>query len=236
MNAPLPLAAIDFDVIFRILIPFVVFVIIMIGKLMSAMRVPQRPPGQVRPPVPPPQQPGQGQQPQAQAARPKSVKEEIDEFLRRAAQNKQGPATPADPTRRISQPSTPLAQRVGPVEAEVVRERPVGGAVSAHVKKYLDEKEFDQRASKLGGDVAAADTKIEQHLQRVFGHGISKLAATPGETASPPTPQSAGIFQDEPAALPAAGAGLAALLNNIDNLRQAIVLNEILQRPSDRWK
>ena len=245
------MAAINIDVVVRVLIPFVVFVIIMIGKLVSAMRVPQRPPGPVRPPVLPPQQPRQAQQPQAQAARPKSVKEEIDEFLSRAAQKKQGPATPADPTRRISQPSSPLAQRVdptrrisqpmaplaqrvGPVEAEVVRERPVGGAVSEHVKKYLDEKEFDQRASKLGGEVAAADTKIEQHLKEVFGHGISKLAAKPGETASPPTPQTAGIFQDQPAALPAAG--LAALLNNIDNLRQAIVLNEILQRPSDRWK
>jgi hypothetical protein len=251
MNALLPLAAIDFDLIFRILIPFVVFVAIMIGKLMSAMRATQRPPGPMRPPIMPPQQPRQAQQPQAQATRPKSVKEEIDEFLSRAAKKKQGPATPADPTRRISQPSIPLAQRVDstrrisqpsiplaqrvePLEAEVVRERPVGGAVSAHVKKYLDEKEFDQRASKLGGDVAAADTKIEQHLKEVFGHGISKLAAKPGETASPPTPQTAGIFQD--AALPAAGAGLVALLNNIDSLRQAIVLNEILQRPSDRWK
>ncbi len=112
----------------------------------------------------------------------------------------------------------------------------MGGAVSAHVKKYLDEKEFDQRASKLGGEVAAADTKIEQHLKQVFGHGISKLAAKPGETAAPPTPQLTAFFQDELPALPAAGAGLAAMLNNIDNLRQAIVLNEILQRPSDRWK
>ena len=117
----------------------------------------------------------------------------------------------------------------------VVRERPVGGEVTEHVKKYLDEKEFDQRAAKLGGDVAAADTKIEQHLKQVFGHGISKLAAQGGETAAPPKPQLAGFFQDEMPVLPAAGAGLAAMLNNIDDLRQAIVLNEILQRPIDRW-
>ena len=146
------------------------------------MRVPQRPPGPDAPPCSAASATSQAQQPQAQATRPKSVKEEIDEFLRRAAQKKQGAGSaPADPTRRISQPwpacqrrptrrisqpMSPLAQRVGPVEAEVVRERPVGGEVSEHVKKYLDEKEFDQRASKLGGEVAAADTKIEQHLQR----------------------------------------------------------------------
>ena len=44
MNAPLPLAAIDVVEVVRILIVVVVFVIIMIGKLMAAMRVPQRPP------------------------------------------------------------------------------------------------------------------------------------------------------------------------------------------------
>jgi hypothetical protein len=253
MNAFGLFAAVDIGIIIKILVIALVVLSSVVGKILTSMRGPQRPAGPMRPPVIPPQQPRQGQQPQAQAARPKSVKEEIDEFLSRAAQKKQGQATPADPTRRISQPmsplaqredptrrisqpTAPLAQRVGPVEAEVVRERPVGGAVSAHVKKYLDEKEFDQRASKLGGEVAAADTKIEQHLQQVFGHGISKLAAKPGETAAPPTPQTAGIFQDEPAALPAAGLGLAALLNNIDNLRQAIVINEILKRPSDRWK
>jgi hypothetical protein len=214
MNAPLPLAAIDVVEVVRILIVVVVFVVIMIGKLMSAMRVPQRPPGPARPFVPPPQQPRQAQQPQAQAARPKSVKEEIDEFLSRAAQKKQGPATPTDTTRRIPQPMAPPAQRVEPLKAEVVRERPMGGAVSEQLKKFYAEKGFDQRASKPGGEVAAK----------------------PGETAAPRTPRTAGIFQDKPAALPAAGAGLAALLNNIDNLRQAIVLNEILQRPEDRWK
>jgi hypothetical protein len=233
----------------RIAVFAVIFLVIMIGKLISAMRTPQRPAGPMRPMVPPPQQPRQAQQPQAQTARPKSVKEEIDDFLRRAAQKKQGQAGPAptadhsrrisqqeDPARRISQPSIPLAQRTEPLEAEVVRERPVGGAVSAHVKKYLDEREFDQRVSKLGGQVAAADTKIEQHLQEVFGHGIGKLSAKPGETAAAPTPQFTGFFQDNVPAVAAAGTGLAALLNNVDNLRQAIVLNEILKRPSDRWE
>ncbi len=233
MNAPFLLAAVDVAEVIRILVVIVIFVVIMIGKLMSSMRVPQRPPGPMRPPVLPPQQPRQAQQPQA--PRPKTVKEEIDEFLRRAAMQKQGQAATGEQARRISQPMVPLSQRSEPVEAEVVRQRPVGGEVSEHVKKYLDEKQFDQRAAKLGGDVAAADEKIEQHLKQVFGHGISKLAAQGGETAAPPRPQLTGYFQDESPALPAAGAGLAAMLNNIDDLRQAIVLNEILQRPIDRW-
>jgi hypothetical protein len=189
MNAPLLFAAaIDIAEVARILIIVVVFLVVMIGKLIGSMRVQQRPPGPVNRPALPPQQPRPAPRPQAQTAGPKTVKEEIDEFLRRAAQKKQSQSAPADPVRRISQPTATLAQRAEPLQAELVRERPLGGAVSEHVKKYLDEKEFDERASKLGGEVAVA------------------------------------------------GAGLAALLNNIDNLRQAIVINEILQRPEDRWK
>jgi hypothetical protein len=188
--------------------------------------------GAQRPPALPPQQP----QVQDRAARPKSVKDEIDDFLRRAAQKQQAQSAPGAPARRISQPTATLTRREEPVQAEVVRERPVGGAVSAQVSKYLDEKEFDQRASKLGSEVAAADTKIEQHLKDVFGHGISQLASKPGETATPQSPRPTGFFQDEVPVMAAAGTGLAVLLNNVDNLRQAIVLNEILQRPIDRWK
>ncbi len=138
--------------------------------------------------------------------------------------------------RRVAPPPPPPSKKEEPLRAEMVHERPVGGQVSEHVRKYLDEKEFAECASSLGGEVSAADTKIEQHLQAVFGHGISQLAGRPGETAVAPTSLPTGFFQDEVPALPAAGAGLAMLLNNINNLRQAIVINEILQRPADRWE
>lgn len=234
MNALALFGAIDFGEVVRFLMVILIFLIPAIGKILMSMRAPQRPadPRPIAPQVQPP--PRQQPQMQAQAARPKSVKDEIDEFLRRAAQKKQ--PTSGNPARRVSQTGDPFAQREEPIQAEVVYSRPVGGEVSEHVKKYLDEKEFDQRASKLGGEVAAADTKIERHLKEVFGHGISHLASRPGETAAPPTPTSTGFFEDEVPVLAAAGTGLAVLLNNIDNLRQAIVLNEILQRPIDRWK
>jgi hypothetical protein len=236
MNAPLPFGAIDFVEVVRVLIIVAIFVVVMIGKLIGNMRVPQRPPGPINRPAPPGQQPRQMRQPQTQVARPKTVKDEIDEFLRRAAEKKQQQPAAAEAVRRISHPTAPLAQRAEPVAAEVIRERPVGGVVGEHVQKYLDEKQFTQRAAKLGGEVAAADTKIEQHLKDVFDHGISRLAAKGGETAAPPTIMPTDVFQEELPALPAAGAGFAALLSNINNLRQAIVLNEILQRPADRWE
>jgi hypothetical protein len=246
MNDFVLLGALDAETIIKFAVVLLILFGSAIGKIIASMRNPQRPAGPQRPPALPPRQP----QMQAPVARPKSVKDEIDDFLRRAAQKKQsqtGSGTPARgafesrqasdaSTRRLSQPSVSLSQRQAPVKAEVVRERPVGGAISEQVSKYLDEKAFDQRASRLGGDVAAADTKIEQHLKEKFGHGISELASKTGESAIAPTPKSTGFFEDDVPVMAAAGTGLAVLLNNIDNLRQAIVVNEILQRPSDRWK
>ena len=220
--------------IFEVVIPIVVFLLVMVGKLISAIRTPQRPGGPVRPSVPPPRQPQGAPQGQAPGPRPRSVKEEIDEFLRRAAQGKQAQTPSGVPVRRVQQRSSPMADRADPLEAVVV-ERPVGGEVGKHVKKYLDERQFAERAAKLGGDVTAADSKIEQHLKQVFGHGISKLAAQGGETAEAPKPETTAFFLVDMPVLPAAGTGLAAVLGNVDGLRQAIVLNEILQRPIDRW-
>jgi hypothetical protein len=251
MNDFVLLGALDAETIIKWAVIVLILFGSAIGKIIASMRGQQRPAGPQLPPAPPPRQPQIQPQMQAQVARPKSVKDEIDDFLRRAAQKKQSqtgsggtPArsafeprqSPDAPTRRLSQPSVSLSQRQEPIKAEVVRERPVGGAISEQVNKYLDEKEFDQRASKLGGNVAAADSKIEQHLKEKFGHGISELASKTGVTAAPPTPKSTGFFEDDVPVMAAAGTGLAVLFNNIDNLRQAIVINEILQRPGDRWK
>jgi hypothetical protein len=222
------IGALHADDLIRILIFALIFLIPVIGKILTSMRAPQRPVGPQRAPQPP------QVQPKVQVQPPKSVKEEIDEFLRRAAQKRQ--ATTVMSAERMAAPAARLAKEEQPVKAEVARPRPVGGEVAEHVKKYLDERQFDQRAEKLGTDVAAADKKIEEHLKDVFGHGISKLAAQRGETAAAPTPAPTGFFQDEVPALSTAGVGVASLLGNIDTLRQAIVLNEILQRPIDRWE
>jgi hypothetical protein len=247
MNELAIFSAVDWGEIIKIVVILLVIFGSAIGKIIASIRG-AKPPGVPQRPRPmPPQQPQQPQV-QVQGPKPKSVKDEIDDFLRRAAQKRQPqsaiPSTSSYkqqqesnvPSRRISRPSAPISQHPEPIQAEVVRERSVGGGVSEHVNKYLDEKEFSQRASKMGGDVAAADTKIEKHLKEAFGHGISQLASKTGETAAAPMPKSTGFFEDDVPILAAAGTGLASLLNNIDNLRQAIVVNEILQRPIDRWK
>jgi hypothetical protein len=244
MNAAFLLFALNVGDVIEILVIIVIVVITAIGQIAAKMRKPQPPLGPQAPFGP--QAPGGPKPPQQRPQTPKSVKEEIEQFIRRATQQAETGGKPPRqlaPARRVAQsrkdaplPSSAPAKSPQPIQAQVVRERPVGGEVSEHVRKYLDEKEFVQRASSLGGEIAQADDKIEQHLRNVFEHKISHLAGRAGETAVAPAPVPTGFFQDEVPAVSAAGVGLAVLLNNIDNLRQAIVLNEILQRPVDRWQ
>jgi hypothetical protein len=227
-------AGMDVDAIIKVVIFILIFIVPAIGKMVAAMRENKRPGMPQRPPAPP-QQKVIPQPQQPRPAQPKSVKEEIEEFLQRTAQKKQ--VASGTPARRISQPSAPIAKQADVVLAETVgQQRPVGGDVSRHVKKFLDESQFDQRASKLGGDVVAADTKIEEHLKKVFGHGVGNLSTQGGESAVAPTSLPTGFFQDDVSSVSSAGTGIASLLSNINNLRQAIIVNEILQRPIDRWE
>jgi hypothetical protein len=210
------LAAFDPGLI-KLVVLVIIFIFAGIAKLLAKI---QR--------IPPP-----GQRPLSPRPAPPDVADEIEEFMRRAAQRQ-----PAKGTRPLGSPPSP--PRAEPVRAEVIAEvaapKPVGGQVSEHVQKYLDEQEFSRREVELGKQVAQADQQIDQHLQQVFDHRVSKLAATPGEAAAPPVayepPDLVGAATDVPASF---ATGLLDLIGNPDSLRQAIVLNEILRRPEDRW-
>ena len=176
------------------------------------------------------QQQQQGQRPPNQPPRPRpqqqQIDEEIGEFLRRAAQRRGAP--PA------VRPATVAVPEERPVAAVVVPERPVGGEVERHVQRHLDSRQFDQRSQQLGADVAQADEKVETHLRDVFardmsGTGSPKMsAADRAALAAPPQTQvrGAGALGDT---------ALVSLLTNPDSIREAIILNEILRRPDDRW-
>ena len=209
MNAFAPLWAADFGDFVKVVLIILFIVVPAIGQLLAKMKRMQPPGGGVRPPNPP------------MPAPVDNVGDEIEEFMRRAAQ------------RRGQKGLRPRTEQ--PVQAELV-ERPVGGQVTEHTKKYLDQSEFSRRTSQLGGEVAQADRQIDQRLHQKFDHAVSRLAGVSSEAAVVPvavaTPDLAASIDDLPVASPT---GLALLLTNPDSLRQAIVLNEILHRPEERW-
>jgi hypothetical protein len=216
------------------LIETLVVLVLVVGgaifELVMRIRQAQRPGGPPRPQPPP---------------RPavKDVAGEIDDFLRRAAQQRagqQGTAQPPRPTRpqpaKPTKPPAPPPQQ--PLVAQVVAPAPVGGQVTEHVQKYLDTEEFTRRGAQMGGEVVSqVDREIDQHLHQVFDHSVSQLAAIPGETAAAPVAYEPLELSDASAiAIPATFAtGLTDLLTSPESIRQAIVLNEILHRPEERW-
>ncbi|MCX6637173.1 MAG: hypothetical protein NT090_19120 [Acidobacteria bacterium] len=212
MNVVAPLwAAMDINDLVKVGLILLFIVIPAIGQILAKMKQAQRPGGGLRTPKPPMPAPAG------------NVGDEIEEFMRRTAKGV-----------RPNAKRQPAAGE--PVRAEVVAERPVGGQVTEHIKKYLDQSEFSRRTSQLGGEVAQADRQIDQRLHKKFDHAVSRLAGVPGEAAVAPvaiaTPDLAASISDLPVTSPA---GLALLLTNPDSLRQAIVLNEILHRPEERW-
>ncbi len=164
MNSFVPLLAALDVVLIKAIVVMIVFILAGIAQLLAKLQKIQPPAGRPRPPRPV----------------PPDVAEEIEEFMRRAAnrRNVQGTQPASAP------PPTPSAAE--PLRAEVVAEQPVGGQVEEHVKKYLDAQDFSRRSEELGEEVAQADREIGQHLHEVFDHRVSRLEQVPGEAAAPP--------------------------------------------------
>jgi hypothetical protein len=221
MNLP-PLFADRAGDIAELVIGIVVLIVAGVTKLLSMANQQKSKPGAGQPPPP------------AKAAPRDALSNEIDEFLRRAAQRKQ--QTQTGPPRR--QPVVASAKEAGqPAQAEAAA-RPVGGGLDKHLQQFTEEKkQFEQRAARLGDEVAQADDKIEAHLKEKFTRQLGSLEQRSGETAAPPAPKPTGYATDQIPMLPVTtAAGFAALLTTAVSLRQAIVLTEILNRPVDRWE
>jgi hypothetical protein len=112
----------------------------------------------------------------------------------------------------------------------VVDDKTAGKGVAEHVKSYLDASEFKRRTASLADDIAEADEKRVEHRQEVFGHQVGQLAAAEPAAVSP---KAALAEASSAGSVPALD--LAAILARPENLRQAILLQEILQRPEHRW-
>jgi hypothetical protein len=227
MNAMVPLFAVDFGDVVRLLIVFVFLIVPVIARALAKIK--QMPPPEKRPIPPRPPLP--------------EVNNEIEEFLRRKAQRPT--AQSPRPTIVVQQPPAPkplrtqtvAQQRVGgKIDEPVLLDKPVGGQIGEHVKHYLDESDLSRREAELGKEVAQADREIDQRLHQKFDHRVSQLAAVPGEAAAAPVayepPDLVGASADIPASF---ATGLLDLVNDPESLRQAIVLNEILRRPEERW-
>lgn len=175
---------------------------------------------------------------------------EVEEFLRRIGQlNDDQPAgdrrgRPLDPfeepPRRRAAPATPqpaaaeielLVEDEEPIEPTA--EPPSREPASPLSEKRLAPSQLAEQAAHLGERIAQADEKFEARLHSKFDHRLGKLRdANPDGGGEPSAAETT-----DPGAKPASSAArVADMLAQPGGFRDAIVLSEILRRPSDdRW-
>ena len=214
-----------------------IFLVVAVGYLISfiATRLRDRQIAKNRVPRPPRQDP--------------NTAKELEDFLKRSSTSRREPvkktAQPAprpqpQPDARARAPRrkaeerdkhrrtpTPTASLVNLRESELTKDRataPIG-----QVRPSIDTREFAERATHLGSFDTARP--LEEHLKQTFSHQVGTLMAASVDNLA---------AQNRAAAAAAVATGvkqtlpITALLSG-GNLRNAIILNEILQRPEERW-
>jgi hypothetical protein len=228
-----------------------------IQKIAEANKAAQNKPPR---PVAPPQAQAAAQRGARQAGQQADpLRNQVEEFLRRANQGnapRQGAQQPRQPATSVQEielllseePSQPSQRTVGTLTGtmqsraaekgkSVVQQsdkRPERRSVIPRKRKTLAERADErvaartnaiaQQASSLGQRIITEDRQFDDQLKAKFDHSVGTLASnTVSETELVP------VVSTSPAAQ------IAAMLANPDGVRQAVVLNEVLNRPTDRW-
>ena len=172
-------------------------------------------------PAPPNRQtaPGSARQSQTQ---------EIEAFLQRAKERRRE-KTPPQKTVAKAPPAPVRRLAETPLEAEVVKSRPLGASIA---NQQLDTRDVTEHSEHLTDDLTQADQNRELHRRKMFSHRVGRLEDTSGEVgakAGEDAPQS------NAAATAAAAVPISAAFFQPKDIRQAIIVSEVLQRPEHRW-
>lgn len=242
-----PLLAAGFDWV-HVVVPFIVLLVAVIKQLFEAGK-PKNGQGVPRPVKP--QQPAQPRPMPAAGQQADPLRSQVEEFLRRASKPQQ-PAEQAaqkSPQRPPSEIELLVDDSPQPKEQRPLSNKPRSDGkrpdpfaagdkrraarrpqwrktVADHVAEHVSAstQSLAQKTSRLGQRIASEDQQFDEKLKAKFDHTVGTLAESTVQlqeiaTPAPPTP----------------AAQIAAMLANPEGVRQAVVLNEILQRPTDRW-
>ncbi len=178
-------------------------------------------------------------QPQRDTAQPTQVsRPQRGRSFRRAAGSQPRRGARRDETRPVPRP-TPVVEIVEPTP------------VRQPLVERLDTEKFAQRAAQFSRMQEESDTEFQKHMDRVFSHDVSTLKPVPlgvfeaaaaskreeTATAAAAAKESAGGAQSAyaPSVNRKQASDIAPFLAGRKNIRDAIILNEILARPEARW-
>tara|TARA_B100000809_G_C15100702_1_gene516799 strand:- start:528 stop:1220 length:693 start_codon:yes stop_codon:yes gene_type:complete len=218
-------ADVDLENLGRFIVPLLVIVFWIIGGLWKLVTTGARNPGK-QPLGQPDEMPGQLQ------AGPEDawpMESGMEDFLRRVVEQSNPAADKAAP---------PPGVQVGdsPVEAEIVKP----ASLAAPLRKGLEKSNLDQTCSQTGNVASQADEKLDEHIHETFDRRLGTLAYQDSreslrseETSQPDA--NISVAKNMAAEVMAWEDPVAALQDPA-KLRQAIILNEILQPPLHRWQ
>jgi hypothetical protein len=180
------------------------------------------------------------------------LRNQVEEFLRRAGRGPQGARVrPASRDIEVLLDDEPAASQPGALRpaAQLIRPAAAGAAapskppalprrvVAPRKRKSLAERATERaaaRASKiaeqtahLGQRIIEEDQQFDVQLKSKFDHTVGTLT---GSAVTAAQQAAASVSAGETPA-----AQIAAMLATPDGVRQAIIVNEILRRPTDRW-
>jgi hypothetical protein len=175
---------------------------------------------QAKPPAPTPPRPSAPQEKivvlldESQAAPPRRS---LADKMRDSRRPKNVPPAPIPGKQRRPQPAPqqPRAAKPRQTVAEHVAER-IGTASEA----------FEQEVADLGSRVKQADAQFDVQLQQKFDQDLGGWSDRKVSTSAEPSLEANSLSP---------GAQVAAMLASPAGVRQAVILNEILRRPTDRW-
>jgi hypothetical protein len=155
---------------------------------------------------------------------------EIQKFLKQSNPEKRSPGRPQPPAARPVRVE-PIVLRGGPPVGAPKTGDSVGRPLDS---RHLDTTGFGTRASQMTDDIKRGDAEREQHFQQTFSHKLGRLTDTSvaGDKAiAPDAPTTSTV----PVAVVPFADWLPLPTTKPEDLRRAIMLNEILQRPEHRW-
>ncbi|MCA9156277.1 MAG: hypothetical protein KDA38_15905 [Planctomycetales bacterium] len=163
--------------------------------------------------------------------------DEVDQFIRRVRELQQqqqggGQRQPAPPPRPTPAPPRPSATRqpfeiveAEPVDAEIIEAEPVHQAWPAStlpLSKHFENADFVQRAEHMADSVEIADDRMDAHIHNAFDHQVGHLSHEETKAAA-----DLNMFHPQ---------DVAQSLRDPASFRRAIIVSEILNRPTHRWK
>ena len=132
--------------------------------------------------------------------------------------------TPGDPSVSQPRPAAKSDPKRTP-RRSVTPKRRVTLAERAVEREEIRVSHLPEQPPHLGSRIIEEDKQFDDQLKAKFDHTVGTLSGAASSTGEPP----ASPTVDSPARQ------IAAMLTKPAGVQQAVIINEILTRPSDRW-